>query len=323
MTSSPSEVKLELNGKEHIMFHYQQGKYQYKVDETNPVFQQVISLGKCNNGQTSIPFSFVLPSNLPNSFDCIVDKWNFCKTFYSLKASAGDQNCEHPMTIVSSIVDNAAKRQEVSLQNTMPLVCYGCCGKGNVNIAGKFDKTQYSNKETIKMDAQIQNNSTKECKIYGQCFLNLSFTPIKTKATKTLKLLVGQFVSDVVISPNSQSSNTSLSFILSTGDNQPTCDNGSLFKAHYTQVITAKADLCCCDRCNKYPILESTIYVAPKAQNYTPIAFGVSNWAPQISQPVVFTVNSMIDQKGGQGQVQINQPVNPKQPAKSIVQNKF
>ena len=204
-------------------------------------------------------------------------------------------------------------KNAASLNTTMDMVCYQCCNKGKVTLGGNFDKNQYSNGDKVTMNALVENNSLKECRIYGQCFLDISLSRINTgmARTKEYNILVGEFESDVIIPPNTKSSTIPLQFVLTSGDNQPTCLGGDLIQAKYRQVIRVKAKTCCNDGYWNYPFLETPILVGSKHQQYKSAPFEVSNWAPQTFKPVVFTAHVMKNDKIANDQSVDNQPILP------------
>jgi hypothetical protein len=70
------------------------------------IFHQAVVLGNVTPGHYSIPFSFLLPASVPNSFEWVLSEYRYATTNYSLKAIATDQTCEQKLIIVQKIVEN-------------------------------------------------------------------------------------------------------------------------------------------------------------------------------------------------------------------------
>ena len=318
-TSVPSQVLLELQGMQNVGFVYRAGygknRYTVKAKHEVQIFNQSVVIGNCNAGQSSMPFSFLLPASIPNSFDWKEYEHKFGKTTYFLKALTKEHFWVQPITIVQKIVDNPQLNSKQVIENTIPVMCYGCCNKGKVSMRGTFEKSYYCNGDTIKINAEIENKSSVECRIFGQCFIEIHLNNGTQYDNTSIK--VGEYGSDVVIPPNSTVMTVPLSFVLTTGDNMPTCVGGNIIKAEYKLMIRAKANTGVCECCNANPFLFLPILVYHRAQEYKPTPFEVSNWNPQNFQPVVFKPNLIMKEVPNKDH-QSKQILMAKEPAKMM-----
>ena len=155
------------------------------------------------------------------------------------------------------------------------MVCYGCCKKGDVSIKGTFEKSFYSNGDTVRINAEIENKSNSNVYVSGKCFFKVSLTD--GFRVDNNDMIVGQSANAVIVLAGSPIETIPLIFVLNCGDNMPTCVGGTLITAEYNLVISVKYDTIACDCCMTNPMLKAPIMVCPKVQEYLPLPFEVPN----------------------------------------------
>ena len=92
----------------------------------------------------------------------------------------------------------------------MEVTCYCCCSRGAVGIQGSFEKDIYTNGEVINLIANVNNQSSVDCKIFGEAFISITLTNGFRYFDR--KISCGKIVYDKVLESKTNLSNIPLSF---------------------------------------------------------------------------------------------------------------
>ena len=135
--------------------------YEFKVYE----FQD----GMMAPGQFKIPFSFVLPSGLPSSFNHEWKTWGPCvaSIVYTakLKLSGTKEKLIEKNFFISWLPPQAENKEEdLKKEVTKKVKCFFCCAKGDYQMTCYAEKSAYSCGDHVWMIAEVKNNTDKPIK---------------------------------------------------------------------------------------------------------------------------------------------------------------
>jgi len=118
-------------------------------------------------GQYTIPFTFALPHNIPNTFrhdwhdpyDC------HARIHYEIKAkleqNSGNGNdllkFKQPFSVNAQLTGVASNK---ATETDKEVVCCCCCSKGRCKITGYFEKDAYQPNEIAYMVSEVQNETS-------------------------------------------------------------------------------------------------------------------------------------------------------------------
>ncbi|KAK3583547.1 hypothetical protein CHS0354_026132 [Potamilus streckersoni] len=167
-------VRIRFRGKAHVYWSEGSGDSERMCTDSEEYFDQTkVVLGRAPHetndvvvlpaGQHIFPFNFMLPHELPSSFegrfDCfirywvegIIDKpWKF------------DHRVKMPFTVVTFLDLNQEPGALTSAQvQDSKTVCCCCCESGPVTCVFRIDRIGYVPGESIVCNAEITNNSNR------------------------------------------------------------------------------------------------------------------------------------------------------------------
>jgi hypothetical protein len=179
-----SNITIKLEGKEKTKFWKSRQVYSHTDSEGRthyrtewyPVFGRhrimnyefpiaAFNGGFVPAGQYQLPFSFQLPSGIPNTFH---KKWTdysdcYAKIHYELKSklqsSYGKEllKFKQPFSINNSLSAPIASK---AVKVDKEVVCFCCCSKGRVKLNSYFEKNAYQPGETCFMVAEVENETS-------------------------------------------------------------------------------------------------------------------------------------------------------------------
>jgi sporulation-control protein spo0M len=248
-------------------------------------------------GQYQFPVCFVLPSNIPSSFNY---KWKnegkkcYAKIEYEMKVKleAHGEDGDDLLKRKQVFIVNAPLKswpESKSKSETKEITCYCCFGKGPMKISSHFDKDAYMPGETAQAYIEVENGSSYECeKITAEL---IQYIEMKGKRTvnldKTLSSTDGDSVS---AGKNCTGENARMMRIAINGVDQKDDDgnvfynttcSGKIIKCHYKLSIIGHMECkgCICDKapdCD-IPIQLYTPSMPTMAEYMAP-----TGWAPQM-----------------------------------------
>ena len=251
------------------------------------VIQQSTNLGQVSQGQFSIPFSFALPLDLPNSFKYYQTPEINATTRYQFRAIGPGSQDLVEFFVIKKIDAARAVESGQTLETSTKLECCGCFDKGNVKLRGQFEKSMYSNGDQVNIKTQIEKTSKATLNASGHATCTLVLT--NGQRAQTINLSCGQFM--MGNTPEGQDkveSQCSFQLQIPGGDLMPTSDTGFI-KAAYSLTFQAKPDIYCST--GNFPSVSTLIQVGPKHQIYQPTFVPPPNWAPRINPATNFTVD--------------------------------
>jgi sporulation-control protein spo0M len=248
-------------------------------------------------GQYQFPVCFVLPSNIPSSFNY---KWKnegkkcYAKIEYEMKVKleAHGEDGDDLLKRKQVFIVNAPLKslpESKSKSETKEITCYCCFGKGPMKISSHFDKDAYMPDETAQAYIEVENGSSYECeKLTAEL---IQYIEMKGKRTvnqeKTLSSTDGDSVS---AGKNCTGENARMMRIAINGVDQKDDDgnvfynttcSGKIINCHYKLSIIGHMECkgCICDKapdCD-IPIQLYTPSMPTMAQYMAP-----AGWAPQM-----------------------------------------
>ncbi|XP_076472508.1 arrestin domain-containing protein 3-like [Babylonia areolata] len=118
---------------------------------------------KLPRGRHTFPFCFILPPNLPSSFEGahgyvrysvkgIIDKpWKF------------DHTCKRAFTVISILDLNADQNAQMPVEgHNQKMICCLCCASGPIVATFRLERRGYVPGEAIALFADIENNSNRQ-----------------------------------------------------------------------------------------------------------------------------------------------------------------
>ncbi|XP_056022794.1 arrestin domain-containing protein 3-like [Ostrea edulis] len=198
------EIRVSCVGKAHVGWsehhggangghtvHYW-GNERY-FDNTVPLFGKGLQGGDEYNlppGQHAFPFSFILPPNLPSSFE---GKHGYVR--YKIKGTIDrpwrfDDHTVRPFTVLQTLDLNQEPLANNSggNQNSKFLCCL-CCKSGPIEGTVTVNRVGYVPGESVYFEASAQNNSRRVCGMFAELVMVTSYhaqTPRKTRDRKDL-----------------------------------------------------------------------------------------------------------------------------------------
>ncbi|XP_062579348.1 arrestin domain-containing protein 3-like [Saccostrea cucullata] len=157
-------------------------------DYTEPVFGRGVEMGDKNclpAGQHVFPFAFSLPQNIPSSFEGGVGYVRYTIKGTIDKPWKFDHTTKRPFTVITSLDLNTQPTASHSHQNVdIKYLCCLCCKSGPIMGLLKLDRSGYVPGEAIYFNAEVQNMTTRVCKILAKLYMTTVFhTAKKSKTT--------------------------------------------------------------------------------------------------------------------------------------------
>ncbi|XP_062620950.1 arrestin domain-containing protein 3-like [Saccostrea cucullata] len=191
------EIRLECDGKTHVAWsehidggdgmdktkHYSGNEEHF--DKTIPVFGKGLGSGDENRlpaGKHVFPFSFVLPPDLPSSFEGEHGYVRYKVEGIIDRPYAYDEHTVQPFTVLSTLDLNleptAANGGEA--QNSETLCCL-CCKSGPIMGTLKLNRIGYVPGESIYFEASAQNSSTRVCSMFADFQMVTTYNAVRPK----------------------------------------------------------------------------------------------------------------------------------------------
>ncbi|XP_061172552.1 arrestin domain-containing protein 17-like [Saccostrea echinata] len=191
------EIRLECDGKAHVAWsehidggdgidktkHYS-GNEEY-FDTTIPVFGKGLGSGDENRlpaGKHVFPFSFVLPPELPSSFEGEHGYVRYKVEGIIDRPWAFDEHTVQPFTVLATLDLNlepsAANGGEA--QNSENICCL-CCKSGPILGTFKLNRVGYVPGESIYFEASAQNSSRRVCNVFADLEMVTKYYAIRPK----------------------------------------------------------------------------------------------------------------------------------------------
>ena len=274
----------EVEFKYNVVTHTGRGKHrkrhstEHTAKENKEFIKDEFVLGSFAGGQYTIPFSFLVPQNTPLSFKYDL---NGAKgiTKYFLEATSPDGG-----NSIQNI--HIAKKPDMSRNEPLPsdavMPFKTCCYEtGKLAIKAIFEKDKYYNGDTINISAEVTNDSGTPIKLGAACYLDLILRAGSKQKPQFLVTGCNQQYLD--IPEKSQNLKVNFSFKLETKDTQCTTTTGDSISARYSlKLYTADSKM----TGNNIPI---EVFAKPPVQAIP--QFNFNNWAPQVTNPVLFQLN--------------------------------
>ncbi|XP_033749585.1 arrestin domain-containing protein 3-like [Pecten maximus] len=156
-------IKIKYKGKAKVEWKEGSGEEEREYDAKEKYFeheQWIISGGYVlQPGTNSYPVNFILPPNLPSSFESY---YGYIR--YNVKAKVDregkDYKVQYPFTVLSHVDLNLNPNCAMPAQlQDSKMICCLCCATGPVTAVFRIDRSGYVPGEAIVINAEIVNNS--------------------------------------------------------------------------------------------------------------------------------------------------------------------
>ena len=101
----------------------------------------------------------------------------------------------------------------------MPVACYNCCSQGFIKIQGSFENSYFSNADTVRLIAQVENSSSIQFKLAAKCWRTIE---LKYKLNHVNSTIVST-AQEISIPANTPFVKVPIEFKIYCGDLVPTC----------------------------------------------------------------------------------------------------
>jgi len=261
-------------------------------------------------GQYCIPFSFVLPQNIPGSYK---DNWGnaifedgYGLIAYKLKAelisSTGDVHVKAKSPFYVREVNN---RPVTSLggESNLPMKSCFCCSQGFVKMKCYFEKNAYMPGEMANVIAEVDNSQGRIAIKNMICRLTYSMIVANDSDSHTFTKNNSEVIAPGVAVGETKTGATKLMFSVpiipeknKEGEELPST-HGNLVKAVYKLQVYGAIDSCWCACCSTEPMMEIPIFLSfEPARNIAPLQ-APANWAPQQIPLVAVSLNQQYQYK--------------------------
>ncbi|KAJ8303884.1 hypothetical protein KUTeg_017467, partial [Tegillarca granosa] len=162
-------------------------------DQRVPVYGKV--LGHPDSlpaGRHTFPFSFLLPPNLPSSFE---GAHGYVR--YTVKATIDkpwkfDHDTKRPFTVICLLDLNLQPNAASGAQGTnSKMLCCLCCKSGPISGTVRIDRIGYVPGEAICINAETENLSNRKCDVSARLVMYTTFratTKSRTSCTEVARL---------------------------------------------------------------------------------------------------------------------------------------
>jgi hypothetical protein len=174
-----SNITIKLEGKEKTKFWKSRQIYSgnkktrrewYSVFGRHRIMNYEFPIAAFNGGfvpagQYQLPFSFQLPSGIPNTFQSHWIDYSNCyaKIHYELKSKLESSDGKELLKFKQSFSINnslSAPIASKAVKVDKEVVCFCCCSKGRVKLNSYFEKNAYQPGETCFMVAEVENETS-------------------------------------------------------------------------------------------------------------------------------------------------------------------
>ena len=277
-----TRTEKEADGTEKTVTDVYMGDY-LMVMQKLPIF--AFTEGILRVGDYSFPFTFLLPTNVPSSFELVLGSIE-ASIQYSLTAvidGLSDDITPSTATFNISKVMNESIHSVVA-SRTAPLSTWcGCVKKGEVHFKVYFHKDAYVPGETAECIVEV-NNTNSQLNVTG--VRGCLFRTVRLYDGKGSSKLVNQLISQTTtrqLVPSGQTllgeQSIRMSLVLSDTDNQltnTTSANGKLVQCtfHVTVFVNVQS-------IGRSPSIAQTVVIYPYQLPVVPAPVVPENWAPQ------------------------------------------
>ena len=189
----PGPVSITVSGIETVNFIWFRTEYYYTghgknrrrhsrqikmhARQTRTVCNETKAASSIAQGQFRLPFSFNIPSTIPNSFDFQYTSETNAKVDYTIIATIpGAQPHRMGVWIEKSVLEPMNFDQIKNKSINKEVKCCCCFSKGNFKIDASFEKDKYINGEDVTVLANIENNTTANGKMIFDANLYVTLT---------------------------------------------------------------------------------------------------------------------------------------------------
>jgi len=241
----------------------------------------------------TIPFSFVLPQNLPGSFNL-----SYFNTHAEISYSVGAEFTNIEQKGISNFSrlklyqEIQSLGQAESVSKSAKLLTWCCLNKGTCSIRADYPQSSYTPAETAAVNVTLDNSESK-----------IAVNSISMKLFKTIRLLAhpgSKVVSYCIVeasgqgteagTENPKSLTTQLFLNLSSVANQfedQYTTYGNLISCEYTLEVSGDMDGCCMC-CGDVPIVQKRVIILPQYMPPPPLPPPPPGWNPQYMNQVAF-----------------------------------
>jgi len=261
-------------------------------------------------GQYCIPFSFVLPQNIPGS---VKDIWNHDGIFgkdasatidYKLKAELHSPTGQvHIKGKTPLLVKDEYRSPVVPLSgdSNLPMKSWCCCSKGFVNMKCYFEKNAYMPGETATVICDIDNSQGRIAITNMIGRLTYSLITSNESDSKTFTKTNSELILPGVAIGETKTGANQLKFTLpiitekNVDGEEIATTNGHFVKCVYMLQVYAPIDSCCCSCCSTEPMMEIPVNVSSQPTRFAAPIQAPAGWAPQQIPLVTVNLNPLYE----------------------------
>nr|XP_022329069.1 arrestin domain-containing protein 3-like [Crassostrea virginica] len=193
------EIRLEFLGKSRVHWTEQHGSGKHRhtrhYSANELYFNNVVTVfGKglgggdehtLPPGQHHFPFSFMLPPNLPSSFEGGIGHVRYVVKGTIDRPWRFDDNCVRAFTVLNALDLNQLPEANHGAEATdNKTICCLCCKSGPITGTIKVNRIGYVPGESVYFEASVQNLSNRECGISAELEMATIFhATTKSKST--------------------------------------------------------------------------------------------------------------------------------------------
>lgn len=256
----------------------------------SPIFKWDSSL---NPGGYSLPFNFVLPSNIPNSFQYVngPTKANIKYKFYAKLESVTNEEL-HAKTLIQIQQGSFTYNENILTYKQVKLNTWCCCNQGECKISVMFPQELYTHTQAITCMVEIDNSQSKLDILEVACRLKLSLR-LKCSGSKTYfrKFAVySQSLTYLIGAGTGPTTNAPLAMSLNLASQNDFFKNmystsGKLIDCIYrVQVKAITNGVCMC--CGQIPKVYHFVKIVPNAVSVPIVSQAPDNWNSSILRQV-------------------------------------